>query len=41
MQKPVYDDYKGRGDKIDPDLRASIRATLEHQYMYEEAMRHQ
>ncbi|RZR87159.1 hypothetical protein BHM03_00014514 [Ensete ventricosum] len=30
--------YKGRGDEIDPNLRAGIRASLEHQYMYEEGI---
>ena len=41
MYKPVYDEYESRDNDINPDLRAGIRTSLEHQYMYEETMRHQ
>ncbi|THU54362.1 hypothetical protein C4D60_Mb10t24300 [Musa balbisiana] len=39
-QEPVYDNYEGRGDEIDLNLIIGIRASLEHQYMHDEAMRH-
>ena len=32
----VYDDYESRDNKINSELIASIRALLEHQYMYDE-----
>ncbi|RWV82599.1 hypothetical protein GW17_00055887 [Ensete ventricosum] len=36
----VYDQYEGRGDDVDSDLTVGIRASLEHQYMTDEGMRH-
>nr|XP_018686484.1 PREDICTED: uncharacterized protein LOC103994246 [Musa acuminata subsp. malaccensis]XP_018686485.1 PREDICTED: uncharacterized protein LOC103994246 [Musa acuminata subsp. malaccensis]XP_018686486.1 PREDICTED: uncharacterized protein LOC103994246 [Musa acuminata subsp. malaccensis]XP_018686487.1 PREDICTED: uncharacterized protein LOC103994246 [Musa acuminata subsp. malaccensis] len=38
--EPVYDEYVGCGDEIEPDLITGIRASLEHQYIYEETIRH-
>lgn len=40
-QESVNDDYESCSDNIDLDLKVSIYVSLEHQYMYEEAMRHQ
>uniref|UniRef100_A0A804K7A4 DUF659 domain-containing protein n=1 Tax=Musa acuminata subsp. malaccensis TaxID=214687 RepID=A0A804K7A4_MUSAM len=39
-QEPVYDQYEGCGDEVDPDLTTRIRASLEHQHTVDEAMRH-
>ena len=39
-QEPVYDYYEGHNDEIDPNLIASIPVSLEHQHMYNEAIRH-
>ncbi|CAL9776201.1 unnamed protein product, partial [Musa acuminata subsp. burmannicoides] len=38
--EPVYDEYVGCGDEIEPNLITGIRASLEHQYIYEETIRH-
>ncbi|RZR97862.1 hypothetical protein BHM03_00027106 [Ensete ventricosum] len=40
MHEQVYDQYESHGDDVDPDLTVGIRASLEHQYMTDEGMRH-
>ena len=40
-QELIYDQYKGHDNEVDPNLIIGICASLEYQYMVDEAIRHQ